>query len=107
MMIVPLGSVTMYGILEFLCACMKVRLNKISCFAGSADHDDVLVPCVLPVLRAAVHGKELRLCQDHVVFEDRIDKGGRCPSRFPIWQSRIPHPVEIFWRFSPCTIQKL
>ena len=43
---------------------------------GASDHDDVLVSGVFPVLRAAVHGQEFRLCQDYVVFEDRIHKRG-------------------------------
>ena len=59
-----------------------VHLHKVGLYekaglaaAGTADNKNVFVSCVLRLLRAAVHGKAFRLCQNDVVLKLRVYVG--------------------------------
>lgn len=51
--------------------------------AAAADDQDVLVPGVLGIFRAAGHGELFRLGQRDVAVRDRIDIGGNIGRRAP------------------------
>ena len=55
----------------------EVRLHKKPCLAGAgaADHKDIFIPCVLRLLRAAVHRQPFRLREQHIVLKNRVDVG--------------------------------
>ena len=55
----------------------EVRLHKKPCLAGAgaADHKDIFIPCVLWLLRAAVHRQPFRLREQHIVLKNRVDVG--------------------------------
>ena len=65
----------------------QVGLDEKAGFAASAaaHHKHVFVPCVLRLLRAAVHHQPFRLCEQHIVFKHRVDVRayivGAAPSR--------------------------
>ncbi len=40
--------------------------------AGTADYKDIFVPCILRLLRSAVHGEPFRLCQGDIVLKYRV-----------------------------------
>ena len=40
--------------------------------AGTTDDQDIFVPCVLWLLRAAAHHQPFSLCQNDVVFKHRV-----------------------------------
>ena len=40
--------------------------------AGTADHKDIFVSCILRLFRAAVHGKPFRLCERDIVLKYRV-----------------------------------
>ena len=43
--------------------------------SGAADHKDIFIPCVLRLLRAAVHRQPFRLRKQHIVLKNRVDVG--------------------------------
>ena len=53
----------------------QVGFDEKAGFAASAaaHHQHVFVPCVLRLLRAAVHHQPFRLCEQHIVFKHRVD----------------------------------
>ena len=53
----------------------KRRLDKEAglAAAGTADHKDILIPRVLRLLRAAVHGEPFRLCEGDIVLKYGVD----------------------------------
>lgn len=51
--------------------------------AAAADDQDVFVPGVLGIFRAAGHGEFFRLGQRNVPVRDRIDIGGNIRRRAP------------------------
>ena len=50
------------------------RFDKKPCLAaaGTADYKDIFVPCILWLLRAAVHGEPFRLCEGDIVLKYRV-----------------------------------
>ena len=85
----------------------QVGFDEKAGFAASAaaHHQHVFVPCVLRLLRAAVHHQPFRLCEQHIVFKHRVDVRayivGAAPSR-----AAVLHATAIFLRIFAFDVDK-